>query len=133
VLSALFLLSACGAGPGQGPELTAEPSEPAPGEAVKTEFTREELLEDYDQLWEIIEENYPFLPVLEEHGIDCAQLKKYYREELSGCSADLKGFAALLRRMFGQMENLAHLRLAEEGVVRTYADAHSMPWYLLRQ
>jgi len=136
VLSALLLLSACGARPGQSPELpagteSAEPVEADPVEAVKTEFNREELLEDYDQLWEIIEENYPFLPVLEEHGIDCAQLREHYRDELFSYSADLESFAALLRRMFGQMENLAHLRLAEEDVVRTYADAHSMPWYEL--
>jgi len=134
ILLVLFLLSACGAHPEQAPELpadSAEPSKAPPEETVKTEFTREELLEDYDQLWDTIEENYPFLPVLEEHGIDCAQLREHYREELSSCSDDLQGFAALLRRMFRQMENLAHLGLAEEDVVWTYVDSQSMPWYEL--
>ena len=33
-------------------------------EMLKTDFTIEELLADYDQLWGIIDKNYPFLPVL---------------------------------------------------------------------
>ena len=38
-------------------------------ERLNTDFTIEELLTDYDQLWDIMDNSYPFLPVLEERGL----------------------------------------------------------------
>ena len=47
--------------------------------APKTEFTQEELLEDYDQLWEDLEANYPFFPVLTQRGMNISALKEHYQ------------------------------------------------------
>lgn len=137
-LLAALLLCACGQQPA---EIPAEPENAEPVEAlaeepaVKTEFSREELLADYDQLWEILKESYPFLPVLEEHGIDWEQLRADYREKLRAQEPDAAGFAALIRQMFSQMENFAHLGLAGEEELRLYLDyppersPSLTPWY----
>ena len=136
-LLAALLLSACGQQPAEipaEPEI-AEPVEAPEEPAVKTEFTREELLADYGQLWEILEENYPFLPVLEEHCIDWEQLRADYREKLRTQEPDVADFAALIRQMFSQMENFAHLDLAGEDEFRLYLDdppersPSLTPWY----
>lgn len=136
-LLAALLLSACGQQPAEisaEPEI-AEPVEAPEEPAVKTEFTREELLADYGQLWEILEENYPFLPVLEEHCIDWEQLRADYREKLRTQEPDVADFAALIRKMFSQMENFAHLDLAGEDELRLYLDdppersPSLTPWY----
>ena len=141
-LLATLLPCACGAQPA---EIPAEPEIVEPAEmpveepAVKTEFTREELLADYDQLWEILEENYPFLPVLKEHGVDWEQLRADYREKLISQKPDAVGLAALIRQMFGQMENLAHLQFVTTETLAVYASSDpaeypgNTPWYELTQ
>ena len=78
-----------------------------------TEFTREELLQDYNQLWEDLEESYPFFSVLTQRGIDIPALKEYYRSLLTGRITDLEGFAVLLNNLFYDMDNLAHLSLMD--------------------
>lgn len=141
-LLAALLLTACGMQPAEAP---AEPemieAAEVPGEepAVKTEFTREELLADYDQLWKILEEDYPFLPVLEEHGIDWEQLRADYRERLRTQEPNVASFAALIRQMFGQMENFAHLQFVTTETLAVYASSDPAaypgtdPWYELTQ
>lgn len=133
-LLAALLLSACGQQPAEipaEPEIAepeiAEPVEAPEEPAVKTEFTREELLADYDQLWEILEENYPFLPVLEEHGIDWEQLRADYREKLISQKPDVAGFAALIRELFGKMENFAHLQVVSQDLYANYAAGAQNP------
>lgn len=81
--------------------------------APKTEFTQEELLEDYDQLWEDLEANYPFFPVLTQRGINISALKEYYQNLLTDRITDLDGFAVLLNNLFYDMDNLEHLSLME--------------------
>ena len=81
--------------------------------APKTEFTQEELLEDYDQLWEDLEANYPFFPVLTQRGMNISALKEYYQNLLTDRITDLEGFAVLLNNLFFDMNNLEHLSLME--------------------
>ncbi len=81
--------------------------------APKTEFTQEELLEDYDQLCEDLEANYPFFPVLTQRGMNISALKEYYQNLLTDRITDLEGFAVLLNNLFFDMNNLEHLSLME--------------------
>lgn len=119
LLSCLLLFAACSRGtdcPNPkdvliGQEEGASALEPQ----VKITFTQEELLADYDQCWELLEENYPFLPVLEGHGVDIQGVKESCRQTLIERVTDVNGLFVLLQQMFGSMENFAHL-----GVVSQY-------------
>lgn len=99
-------------------------------EMLKTDFTIEELLADYDQLWGIIDKNYPFLPVLAERGVGLKALRQENRALLGSRVKDLKGFYWLLGDMFYRMENLAHLELVSADIFKTYQslwDQYDLP------
>ena len=65
---AAALLAGCAASPAQDPA-TGETGAQATARPVKTEFTREELLEDFDAAWQIIQEDYIFMDILEQKGL----------------------------------------------------------------
>ena len=81
------------------------------GAQAQTAFPVEAFLEDYDQLWMELEENYPFLPIVEENGCDLAALKAENRALIETRVRDLEGFAAVLRDTTARMGALAHLGL----------------------
>lgn len=112
VLPCLLMLTACSCMTDQDIHMHQTISIPV----VKTTFTNEELLADYDQCWEILEENYPFFPVLEKHGIDVQGVKESYRQTLMDRVTDVNGFFVLLQQMFGSMENFAHLSVMDQGI-----------------
>lgn len=93
---------------------------PASTTSTKTEFTINEMLADYDKLWEILEENYYYFPYLENQGIDIESLKISTREQLENRITDINGFYYLLDLMFRKMQNLAHLSVATPDVVSVY-------------
>mgnify|MGYP000092003912 CR=1 FL=1 len=107
----------------------------APEAAVKTEFTQEEFLVDYDQLWADLEENYPFFPVLEEKGIDVEGVRQSGRETIESRVTTLEGFVWVLKVMFGQMRNFAHLDLAAPSIMEVHISGYTegiqfaQPWY----
>jgi len=99
-LSLLFLLlSLLGCGKADAPEETI------PIQAASALF-----LEDYDQLWRDLEEDYPFFPILEEKGIDVAAVRDSYRLYVQK-TATLEQFMNVLDRMFGKLQSFAHLFL----------------------
>lgn len=104
LLVAVMLLSTCA---------VAVPTAGAVQPNPKTEFTLEEMLEDYDRLWDDLRANYPFFSVLERRGINVESLRQSNREILANRIKDLNGFAFLLRDTFYRMENLAHLSLVD--------------------
>ena len=134
LLALCLLLSGCG---DKGETLPGGEEDPAaPEAAVKTEFTKEEFLADYDQLWADLEENYPFFPVLEEKGIDVEGLRRSGRETIESRVTTLEGFVWVLKVMFGQMRNFAHLSLVTPDIMEVYASAYTegggeslQPWY----
>ncbi len=67
---------------------------------IKTVFTKQELLEDYDQLWKDLKEYYPFFPVLEEEGIDLKQLYQKGREQIKSRVSDPQGLMFVLNSVF---------------------------------
>lgn len=123
VLSCLLLFTSCSqevnyvASDPEGTLIGQEEQTSVPVSQVKTAFTKEELLADYDQCWELLEENYPFFPVLEKHGIDVQGVKESYRQTLMERVTDANGLYTLLQQMFVYMEGLAHLGVMPPQVV----------------
>lgn len=88
---------------------------------AKTEFTLEELLEDYDQLWEVLYESYPFLNVLEKRNINVESLRLSQRVDLETRVSDIYGFVSLLNNLFYRMDYFAHLMLMDTQTYETYS------------
>ena len=104
LLIAVMLLSAC---------MVALPAAEAVQANPIAEFTLEEMLEDYDQLWDDLRVNYPFFSVLKCRGIEVENLYQLNREILEKRITDLNGFMFLLRDTFYKMDNFAHLSLMD--------------------
>lgn len=102
IISILILVSLLFSLPGCGRE-EVPPESPA-------ENGTAQFLEDYDQLWRDLEENYPFFPILEEKGIDVAAVRDSYRLYVQK-TATLEQFMGVLDRMFGKLQSFAHLFL----------------------
>lgn len=108
-------------------------------DGIKTVFTKQELLEDYDQLWNDLGEYYPFFPVLEEEGIDLEQLYQKGREQIESRVSDPQGLMFVLKSVFGQMRGFAHLQVADQNTVNALKYAYQQgemqfePWYSIIQ
>lgn len=77
-------------------------------------ISRKDALEDYDYLWETLEENYPFFGVAErKYGLDVQQLKQEYRQQIEGMGKkiDFLEFYQLMEECIGQFGNLGHIFL----------------------
>lgn len=81
------------------------------------------LLEDYDEFWKEFRNNYIFIPILEENGIEIDSIEKKYRETLEKSELDIQGFYSLLEKMLGEMSNFAHLQMVYPGWARFYIDS----------
>lgn len=90
--------------------------------APKIEFSDEEFLQDYDQVWEDLEENYPFFSVLQRRGINVESVQKDNREVLSSRIQTIDGFAQLLRDTFFHMDNFAHLSLVDSSLYQFFLE-----------
>lgn len=110
----VFIALLCGCVP--TPPSTSGQNTPA----VKTEFTKAELLEDYDLLWERLYANYPYFPVLERRGIDVAEIRAQTRKTMETRVSDLEGFYQVLNSMFLRMEYFAHLSPVSPGLYQDY-------------
>lgn len=81
--------------------------------AVETELTTKALLADYDALWEALETDYVFFPVLRQQGIDLEQVRENYRQKAAGLEPEVGDFYTLLERMFSELGNFAHLSMVD--------------------
>ena len=105
----------------------------AVADAVKTDFTQEDFLEDYDQMWADLEAYYIFLPVLREAGLDIDEIYASGRERLEADATDLEGFMEVLDYTFGRMNYLAHLSLIDLSLydrsISYYSPDYMNAWY----
>lgn len=93
----------------------ASAPEPAPP-AVRTEFTQQEFLADYDQVWAALEEDYLYFDLLEErYGLDIPLMKESCREMLLARVTTVGQFYGLLKNMFTRMYGFAHLGILDPG------------------
>ena len=88
--------------------------------SAKTEFTIDEMLVDYDILWEMLEENYYYFPYLEYQGVDVQSLKIMTRQQLKNRITNVDGFIYLLNFMFKKMNNFAHLSVVNSEMISIY-------------
>lgn len=79
---------------------------------INREFTTEDLLEDYDFLWEALETDYLFFDILEEeYGIDVENVRKTTRQIICEQQPDIVGFYRILDSMFMKLNYFAHLNV----------------------
>ncbi|NLY20520.1 MAG: hypothetical protein GXZ08_04495 [Tissierellia bacterium] len=76
-------------------------------------FNKEQALEDYDYLWDTLEENYPLLGLAErEYNINRIQIKSKYRSQISNISnIDLNKFYSILERLLFEYKYMGHLNI----------------------
>ena len=83
--------------------------------------TIEQLLEDYDTLWNALEENYVFFPILEQQGMDVSVIKAETRNLIQNQEPDASAFYEILRQMFLKCGNFAHLNVVSKDVYDSMA------------
>lgn len=94
-------------------------------ENIKTEFTAKELLADYDELWEMLEKDYIYFPILEIRGVDIEALRESTRQQLIDRVTDFDSFCYLLNDMFYRMEYFAHLSIVTPEQLEVYREYYS--------
>lgn len=113
-----FILSSCNRVPNEyiDPQLGSEQSSGAflTDSEMETEirqsFTQEELQEDYDQLWAILYESFPFLSLTGKSGEELEALHSEKRSLIGTRVTDLEGLFFLMQDTCGALGNIAHLR-----------------------
>ena len=81
-------------------------------------ISRKDALEDYDYLWDTLEENYPFFGVAErKYGLDVQQMKQEYRQQLEGMEKeiDFLKFYRLMERCIGEFKGMGHIGIISSG------------------
>lgn len=87
---------------------------------IKREFTTEDLLEDYDYMWGMLESDYLFFSILEEQGIDVENIKEVTRVQISNMEPDIGDYYRTLDGMFLKLNYFAHLQVASVPVYEIY-------------
>ena len=82
------------------------------------------FLNDYDLLWQILEEEYVFFPYIEEKGIAINELRERYRERISKEACDITSFENILSSMFFEMGNIGHLSVLDSYGYEAYRELY---------
>jgi hypothetical protein len=64
--------------------------------------------EDYDLLWNELDNSYPYIKYIDENIVDVDELRNRYAKEIESVEDDAD-FLNLIQRMFNEMNNLGHL------------------------
>lgn len=101
ISSVLFLLTAC--------------------DSSKTISEKEiDFLEDYDALWDNIDENYPFIPLIQEIGVDVDEVRNRYRERIENSEYSMDTYYDLLKNMMSEFGGIGHLGMLGLDVYPNY-------------
>lgn len=88
-------------------------------------LTKQQALEDYDAMWETLEENFPFFPLIQaELGLDHTEIKEKYRNELEnspGSGIILSNLWNLLDRTLSNFKSIGHLYVMSAGAYSRYS------------
>ncbi len=76
---------------------------------VKLSFTTEELLADYDQMWAILHESFPFLPLAGKSEAELEALRLEVRAKIGPRVTDAAGLYLLMQDVCAAPGYLAHL------------------------
>ncbi len=95
-------------------------------------LTKQQALEDYDAMWETLEENFPFFPLIQaELGLDHTEIKEKYRGELENSPESgitLLNFYNLLSVALSRFGQIGHLYVMNAWAYSLYLDP-SVPVY----
>lgn len=86
-------------------------------------ISRKDALEDYDYLWDTLEENYPFFGVAErKYGLDVQQMKQEYRQQLEGMEKeiDFLKFYRLMERCIGEFKGMGHIGIISSEYLQAF-------------
>lgn len=73
-------------------------------------FTSRELVDDYDQMWGILRESFPFLNLAGKSEAELEALRVENRAFISGRVSDAAGLYLMMKQTCGALGNIAHLR-----------------------
>ena len=68
-------------------------------------------MSDYEVLWDELRYSYPYLPCLEEKGIDVDEIYDRYAEKTKDITEE-DDFYGMLQNMLAELQNFAHLNIA---------------------
>ena len=117
LLAFSFIVTACGEAVPSAPIETLQPNPVQSGEDMPEQQSL--YAEDYNVLWETLESAYPYLPYLEEQGIDIEGLRRRYASELESVDSEDE-FYALVQSLLGELRNFAHLNLVTPELYQSY-------------
>lgn len=128
VLTFMLVLSSCSVSsnenqPEQPIEKVAKQSDNVESESTG-DFSYDDFLEDYDYFWDTIEENYPFLGVVERSGIDLDIIKNRYRGFINEAT-NLSNFSKTMNMMIGSFNHIGHMSIIPPEGVQYYIQIYS--------
>lgn len=102
----------------------SETPETQPAAFDASTLTQERMLEDYDYMWKVLEENYPFFEVCKRvYGVDAQQVKEEYRAKLAFCiNGDVLGLDSMLMRCLQEFHFAGHLEVLEPDIALQCAE-----------
>ena len=91
-------------------------------------LSKQQALEDYDALWEILEDNYPYFETIKtELGLDWREVKDTYRTELiracTGPSILQDDYINVIDKCLNQFESIGHLYIIQPFLYQHMVDA----------
>ena len=132
ILVALMLLASCAPAPTPTPEPPA-PSATASSEPTPTEtatprimLTKEQMLEDYEFLWQTLRESYPFLGVAERLGVNVDRVYSTNKEEIeNGGDRAVVSYQKFLYYAINPLYTCGHLGVLGANDYKTYYSTYS--------
>lgn len=90
-------------------------------------FTNAKMLEDYDYIWEVLQENCAVIDLYPQaSGIDLEQLQMEFRAQVEGLAdGDAEGFANVLHSLSKKFGGFAHINAISSIVYHHYLDANT--------
>jgi len=88
-------------------------------ESEASELSKQDLIDDYNQFWTILKENYPYYEYLAEKGMDYDGLMETGATQIKRIS-DAPGLAFVLNQQCRQLGNFAHLAVVDGNTYSIY-------------
>lgn len=89
---------------------------------VKQAFTTQELLADYDQMWDILHQSFPFLSLAGKSEAELEALRRENRELIGTRVTDVPGLYMLMQHTCRALGNIGHLQVTSPSLYRGLRD-----------
>lgn len=95
-------------------------------------FSYKQMVEDYDYIWKILNENYPWWGAIERLKIDKDKIYNKYYKKINNIKSSFE-FATLISDMTNELENMGHLSLLNSeryfDMLQTYDNDYLEDWF----